>query len=97
MRTPAGQLKTTPHGELVKMRPNGQPVRRKCTIDCFDFSGHATRDSLVDYAVKLNPKQVILVHGDPDAVEWMHDTLASRMPDAEIIAPVPGKRYTFDS
>ena len=95
--SPAGQLKTTPHGELVKMRPNGQPVRRKCTIDCFDFSGHATRDSLVDYAVKLNPKQVILVHGDPDAVEWMHDTLASRMPDAEIIAPVPGKRYTFDS
>lgn len=51
----------------------------------------------MDYAVKLNPKQVILVHGDPDAVEWMHDTLASRMPDAEIIAPVPGKRYTFDS
>ena len=95
--SPAGQLKTTPHGELVKMRPNGQPVRRKCTIDCFDFSGHATRDSLVDYAEKLNPKQVILVHGDPDAVEWMHDTLASRMPDAEIIAPVPGKRYTFDS
>ena len=95
--SPAGQLKTTPHGELVKMRPNGQPVRRKCTIDCFDFSGHATRDSLVDYAVKLKPKQVILVHGDPDAVEWMHDTLAFRMPDAEIIAPVPGKRYTFDS
>lgn len=45
------------------MRPNGQPVRRKCTVDCFDFSGHATRDSLVNYAVKLNPRQVVLCTG----------------------------------
>lgn len=72
-------------------------MRRNCTVDCFDFSGHATRDALVNYAVKLNPRQVVLVHGDPDAVEWMHDTLSARMPGSTIIAPVPGQRYTFES
>ena len=94
--SPAGLLKATPEGELVKMRPNGQPVRRKCTVDCFDFSGHATRDSLVNYAVKLNPRQVVLVHGDPDAVEWMHHTLSAKMPDSTIVVPEPGRRYTFE-
>lgn len=93
--SPAGHLKATPHGEMVKMRPNGQPVRRKCRVDSFDFSGHAPREALVDYAVKLNPRQVVLVHGDPDAVEWMHDTLSEKMPNSNIIAPVPGERYTL--
>lgn len=95
--SPAGQLRAALAGELVKMRSKGQPVRRNCTVDCFDFSGHATRDALVNYAVKLNPRQVVLVHGDPDAVEWMHDTLSAKMPDSTIIAPVPGQRYTFES
>ena len=65
-------------------------------MDCFDFSGHATRDSLVNYAVKLNPRQVVLVHGDPDAVEWMQHTLSAKMPDSTIVVPEPGRRYTFE-
>lgn len=78
--SPAGLLKATPEGELVKMRPNGQPVRRKCTVDCFDFSGHATRDSY--YAVKLNPRQVVLVHGDPS-----HGVGPPRYPPKYLIPP----------
>lgn len=28
--------------------------------------------------MKLNPRQVVLVHGDPDAVEWMQHTLSAK-------------------
>ena len=94
--SPAGMLKATPHGELLKMRKGGQPVRRMSTVDSFDFSGHAPREDLVDYAVKLNPKRILLVHGDPDAIEWMEATLKEQMPKGtEIIAPQPGKTYYF--
>ncbi len=95
--SPGGILKATPHGEMVKMRPHGQPVRRNCMVDSFDFSGHATRELLVDYAVKLNPKNIVLVHGDPDAIEWMQDVLKEKMPSANIVAPNPGETYTFKS
>lgn len=93
--SPAGELRTIPRGEHVRMRANGQPLQRNCSIESFDFSGHASREMLVDYAVKLNPKRVLLVHGDPDAVEWMHAQLKTLMPDSDIIAPEPGKTYTF--
>lgn len=46
--------------------------------------------------MKLNPRQVVLVHGDPDAVEWMHHTLSAKMPDSTIVVPEPGRRYTFE-
>ncbi|MEG0586517.1 MAG: MBL fold metallo-hydrolase [Akkermansia sp.] len=93
--SPAGALRATPHGELIKMRPNGQPVRRICPIESFDFSGHSPRENLVEYAVSLKPKRIILIHGDPDAVEWMADELNDRLPKTQVIAPVAGKTYHF--
>lgn len=93
--SPAGELKTIPRGEMVRMRANAQPVPRNCSIESFDFSGHAPREMLVDYAVMLKPRRIILVHGDPDAVEWMDAQLKTLLPGTEIIAPEPGRTYTF--
>lgn len=93
--SPAGVLKTIPRGEHVRLRHNGRPVQRNCSIESFDFSGHASRELLVDYALRLKPKRVILVHGDGDAVEWMKTRLNEGLPGADIIAPECGKTYTF--
>ena len=60
-------------------------------MECFDFSGHATRRALIDYACKLAPKKVLLVHGDPPALDSLSAELQERMPDTEIIVPEPGK------
>lgn len=95
--SPAGILKDTPHGDNVKMRPNGQKVPRLCEIQSFDFSGHAPRESLVAYAKKLSPKRIILVHGDPDAIEWMQNRLQEELPDTEVVAPEQGVCYSFES
>lgn len=93
--SPAGELKTIPLGGTIRMHRNARPVQRNCEIESFDFSGHAVRELLVDYAVRLNPPRVILVHGDPEAIEWMHGQLETKMPGSEIIAPNPGQTYTF--
>ena len=44
------------------------------SIEKFQFSAHASRESIVDYVKKLAPKKIVLVHGDPPAVEWMRAT-----------------------
>lgn len=94
--SPAGLLKTIPEGETVKLRQNAHPVAVKCQIESFDFSGHSDRELLVDYAKKLNPSQIILVHGDPDAIEWMRTRLVLELPQTTVIVPDPGKTYPLD-
>jgi len=45
---------------------------------------------LIDYAKKLSPRKIVLVHGDPPAVEWMRATLIVDLPKTEVIVPIPG-------
>ena len=95
--TPAGKIKATDHGQNVNLREKGgQAYPLKCRVECFDFSGHATRDALIDYARTLNPKKLLLVHGDEAALDSLAGTLREFMPGTEIMIPEPGKPMRLD-
>jgi Cft2 family RNA processing exonuclease len=87
--SPAGRLREAGHGGEVALDPDKRPQRIRCNIEQFQFSAHATRESLVDFAKKISPKKILLVHGDPPAVEWMRTTLSNELSDSEIIVPTP--------
>ncbi len=90
--SPAGRIKATEPGKLVRLRAEGgQAYPLNCRIERFDFSGHATRQALLDYACKLAPKTVILVHGDEEALASMQTTLSERLPGTDVLIPAPGK------
>lgn len=95
--SPAGRIKAANTGDPVSLREKGggQLYTLRSRIECFDFSGHATRDALVDYACRLNPGTILLVHGDPGAMESMRRMLSDRLPSARIIIPEPGIPYTI--
>jgi Cft2 family RNA processing exonuclease len=88
--SPAGVLRDAGTGGEVALDPDKPPQRIQANIEQFQFSAHATRESLVDYAKKISPKKILLVHGDPAAVEWMRSTLSNELPGSEIIVPAPG-------
>jgi Cft2 family RNA processing exonuclease len=88
--SPAGVLRDAGIGGEVALDPDKPPQRIECNIEQFQFSAHATRESLVNFVKKISPKKILLVHGDPPAVEWMRSTLSSELPNSEIIVPVPG-------
>lgn len=88
--SPAGVLREAGQGGEVALDPDTPPQRIRCNIEQFQFSAHATRESLIDYAKKISPKKIVLVHGDPPAVEWMRATLSNELPTSEIIVPAPG-------
>jgi Cft2 family RNA processing exonuclease len=59
-------------GDELTFEVSGHPVR----IDLanrqrFHFSAHANRDDLAWLVGQLRPRNVIFVHGDEDAVQWM--------------------------
>jgi Cft2 family RNA processing exonuclease len=88
--SPAGLLRERGQGGEVSLDPDKPPQRICCNIEQFQFSAHAARESLIDFAKKVSPKKILLVHGDPPAVEWMRVTLSNEIPGSEIIVPTPG-------
>jgi Cft2 family RNA processing exonuclease len=88
--SPAGQIRTAKPGDLVTLDPDQPPQRLACQIEQFQFSAHASRESIVSYVERLAPKKIVLVHGDVPAVEWTRAQLAAALPDSEVIVPTPG-------
>ena len=88
--SPGGVLRAAKPGDLVSLDPDEPAQELRCNIEIFNFSAHASRESIVAYVKKLAPKKVVLVHGDPPAVEWMRATIAVALPDSEVIVPTPG-------
>jgi Cft2 family RNA processing exonuclease len=93
--SPAGHIRAGQTGDKVILDPKRPPVARKCEMEIFDFSGHATRESLLEYILKVKPKKAFLVHGDPRASAWFVAQLKEKLPGTEAIIPEPGKDYVI--
>ena len=83
-------LRSAKPGDLVTLDPDEAPQRIACHLEQFQFSAHASRESIVAYTKKLAPKKIVLVHGDVPAVEWTRAQLAAALPETEVIVPTPG-------
>lgn len=88
--SPAGVLRNSRPNELVSLDEDepAQPLR--CRLEQFQFSAHASRESILEYIKKVAPKKVVLVHGDVPAVEWVRTAAAASLPESEVIVPPPG-------
>ncbi|NCG27598.1 MAG: MBL fold metallo-hydrolase [Verrucomicrobiales bacterium] len=94
--SPMARLIGSERGEEVLLDSKKEPVKRQCSVQSFDFSGHAPRESLIEYAESVHPKKIILVHGDKEAIEWMKQRLGQRLPETEVIIPDPGKEIDLE-
>lgn len=88
--SPAGRLRASKEGDEVVIDPRGRPVRRRCRVDEFTLSAHATRESLLAYVGRVRPRKLLLVHGDPPAVDWFVREVPTVSPATEVVVPVPG-------
>ncbi len=87
--SPAGILRAAQAGDPVALDPELPPLELRCQVENFQFSAHASRESIVAYVKKLAPKKIVLVHGDPAAVAWTQAQLVTAL-DSEVIVPPPG-------
>ena len=88
--SPGGILRAAKPGDAVRLDPDSPAQTLRCQVEQFQFSAHASRESLIAYALTLAPKKILLVHGDPGAVEWMRTQLSMQLPDSDVIVPAPG-------
>jgi Cft2 family RNA processing exonuclease len=74
----------------VSLSDDSPPVELRCQVEVFDFSAHSQRDDIYAYIRRLQPKKVVLVHGDAPALAWFQQTLKAEFPAMEVIVPPPG-------
>ena len=91
--SPGGRIRAAQPGDEVLLDPAYPKVKLNCEVKVFDFSGHATRESIADYICKVRPKKTFLVHGDDPAIEWFRQEISRRIPETEIIVPQPGESH----
>jgi Cft2 family RNA processing exonuclease len=89
-RSPAGRLRAGREGDEVLLDRRQRPVRRKCKLDEFTLSAHSTREGLLDYVQRAQPKKLLLVHGDPPAVAWFAREVPKVSSHTEVVIPAPG-------
>jgi Cft2 family RNA processing exonuclease len=88
--TPGGRLKAAKPGETFVFSPSGGEVTKRCEIEDFDLTAHANRDELLDFVGKVNPRTVLLGHGEEESRQWFEAQIHSRFPKIKVIQPAPG-------
>jgi Cft2 family RNA processing exonuclease len=93
--SPAGRIRAANPGDSIVLDAKQPPIKLNCHVEEFNFSAHASRESLLNYAIALRPKKIVLVHGDRPAIEWFQLKLYKELLDTEVIIPEPGKKVVL--
>ncbi|MEJ5237719.1 MBL fold metallo-hydrolase [Limisphaera sp. VF-2] len=89
--TPGGRLRVSQPGQPFFFSQLVPELVRYCEVQDFDLTAHATREDLLDFVGRVDPRVVVLGHGDETARTWFADQIAQRYPRIRILQPQPGQ------
>jgi len=89
--TPGGRLKASKHGEPFIFSASAGESTRRCEIEDFDLTAHANRGDLLDFVGQVEPRAVLLSHGESDSRNWFEEQIRTRYPKIKVIQPQPGQ------
>ena len=91
--TPGGQLQKAKQGDNFLFETINIRVKIAAKVERFELSGHADREELLQFAVQTQARSIVLAHGEPAARAWFMKELTARLPNTQVIDPVPGQTY----
>jgi Cft2 family RNA processing exonuclease len=89
--TPGGRLKASRPGETFRLSPSAGDVTHRCEVQEFDLTAHANRDELLEFVGEVEPRAVVLGHGDEDSQEWFAARIRESYPKMKVVRPGPGE------
>ncbi|HEY6906885.1 MAG TPA: MBL fold metallo-hydrolase [Ignavibacteriaceae bacterium] len=89
--TPGYMISTAEKGMKIRFPVSAEETEVRCTIKRFRFTAHSLREDLLDVAEKLDPDNVILIHGDPPAINWIGAGIIRKNKKRRVFAAEPGK------
>ncbi len=89
--TTAWRVANAMRGKTVSLHEQGEAIPVRCTISKFRFTAHARRKDLVGMVKQLAPKQVILLHGEEDAINWVGSAILALKQGVKVFVGSRGK------
>ena len=89
--TPGGRLKASKKGEQFWFSEQGGDLLRRCRMEDFDLTSHAHREDLLDLVGQVDPRLLVLGHGDQKARAWFADEVRRKYPRIRVTQPGPGE------
>ncbi len=95
--TPGFKLSNAIKGDKIKFSQYEQEEEIKCTIKKFRFTAHSKREDLLKIVKKLKPEDIILVHGEADAVDWLGSNILREWKGIKVYKTEAGKEIVLQS
>ena len=95
--TPGYVISNAEKGMKIRLSELSEEMEVMCSIKRFRFSAHSFREDLLQVVEKLNPEQVILIHGDPPAIDWMGASILKANKKRRVYAAELGKEIVLDT
>lgn len=89
--TPGYKIANAVKGGKIKLTEFGEDEIVRCAIERFKFSAHSRREGLIEIVRKLKPKNVILIHGDENAIGWVGNQILKEFKSTKVFRAEIGK------
>ena len=93
--TPGYIIANSEHGDKIQLTGFDEPIEVNCTIKNFKFSAHARREDLLKIVDKLKPDNVILTHGDEEALDWMGSSILKKYKNIKVQIAIARKELNI--
>jgi predicted metal-dependent RNase len=84
--TPGGKIR---EGNMAQIKSAFQVEKIFCQLDLFHFSAHSNREELIDMITRLDPRTVLLCHGETDSLQWMQARIENISSPPQVQIPKP--------
>lgn len=89
--TPGYIIANSERGDQIQLTEFDELTEVNCIIKNFKFSAHARREDLLRIVDKLKPDNVILTHGDEEALDWMGSSILKKHKNIKVYIATVGK------
>ena len=89
--TPGFVISTAERGMKIRLSVLSEEIEVKCAIKRFRFSAHSLREDLLKIVDNFSPEKIILIHGDPPAINWVGASILRENKKRKVYAAELGK------
>jgi Cft2 family RNA processing exonuclease len=89
--TPGYRLMNSKTGAKIKLTEFSEPKKNNCSLERFFFPSHSIREDLLQIVKYVNPRKVVLVHGDLNAKDWLGQKILEFYPHIKVASAVTEK------
>ncbi len=89
--SPGGRLRAARQGETFMFSPSAGEVTRLCEVQEFDLTAHAERKEMLSFVGQVDPRVVLLTHGEESSRGWYEEQIRTRYSKIKILQPKPGE------